>query len=103
MVNYNFNFDFNLTNITSNFFSWSLQGYIGILGFFFWPWVFTVISIYLYEKNQSAVVFAVVMLIFMAAFSNAWLQVGVYTSILQILVSLILTGLFLIFFTKRRG
>ena len=82
---------------------WSLQGYIVILGGgVFWATIFTVVSVYVYLKQQSMVAWAVAMLILFAAFGNALMGVGVWINLLHILIALSITGLFLLFLTKYR-
>lgn len=80
-----------------------MQGYINALGFFVWPIIFTSIIGYVYLKNQSVTTAAIVILIFVAAFSDTLAAVPTWYSFMHILVALIIAGLFLVFFTKIRG
>ena len=93
----------NFTYIFSHFFEWSLQGYVHLLGFWFWPIVFTTVGGYIYMKQQSVVAWAIGMLILIAIMTNAVVGVNVWFSIMHILVSLVVTGLFLVFITKYRS
>ena len=81
---------------------WSLQGYTHLLGFLFWPIIFTTIGVYIYMKQQSVVAWAVGMLILIAAFSNNMLGVDPWFNLMYILISLSFTGLVLVFITKYR-
>ena len=92
----------NFTYIATHFMAWSLQGYTNILGFLFWPIVFTVIGGYIYMKQQSVTAWAIGMLILIAAFGNNLVGVGPWFSFMHIAVALVFTGLFLVFITKYR-
>ena len=92
----------NYTWIMQHFFTYGTQAYTNIIGFFFWPWIFTVIGGYVYLKNQSVVAYAVFMLIIFAAFGNTFVNVELWVTFVQITFSLAIMGLFLIFFTKIR-
>jgi CHASE2 domain-containing sensor protein len=93
----------NITYISQHFLDWALQGYLQILGgSIFWSIIFTVIGVYVYLKQQSVVVWAVAMLIIIAAFGNYLVGVEGWISLIHILIALSITGLFLIFFTKYR-
>lgn len=81
---------------------WAFSGYINAVGLFFWPIVFTVIIVYVYLKNQSFVTLAVAALIIFAAFGNALAGVGIWANILYISVSIIIAGLILLLFIRRR-
>jgi len=94
--------DINWTNITNNFMQWSMQGYILAFGFFFWPFIFTVITGLVYVKHRSLVEAAVVLLILLCVFGNALIGVEIWTTIMYIIVALIFTGLFLQLLSKRR-
>jgi len=94
----------NYTDFIYNFFEYSLQGYhLNIIGAgFFWAILFSVIGGYVYIKSQSMVAFAVVMLVFMAAFGNALVGVNPWHNFMLIVVALIMMGLVLVFITKNR-
>jgi len=87
-----------------NFWTWSLQGYINIVGFFFWPIILASIIGYIYLKNQSIVAASIAILIFIGAFAstNIFIHVSSFVMILQIIVALAFTGLVVIFLTKWR-
>jgi len=82
---------------------YSTQGYINVVGFLFWPIVFSAIIGYVYLKNQSVTIVAVVILIVFAAFGNMFVGVDEWYSLMYILVALAVTGLLLVFLTKVRG
>jgi len=92
----------NWTYITDNFISWSLQGYFTTLGYLFWPIFFSAIVGYLYLKNQSLTIVAVVLLVIFAAFGNALAGVEGFVSFTHIATALIMAGLVLYFITKLR-
>lgn len=92
----------NYSEIMSNFSGWALQGYMVVGMGVFYAIVFSAVGGYVYLKNQSVVVWAIVMLIFMAAFGNALIGVDMFVSFVQICFVLAITGLFLVFFTKFR-
>lgn len=92
----------NFTYIQQNLVEWSLAPYITAMGFLFWPTIFSAIIGYVYMKNQSAVSAAVAALILFGVFGNLLMHVDIWISAMQILVSLIITGLVLVFLTKMR-
>lgn len=92
----------NFTYIQQHLIEWSLQPYINIFGFFFYPLLFMVIGGYIYLKQQSVVAWAVGMLIFIVAFGNTFMEVSILVTFLQITVSLVFMGLMLVFITKIR-
>jgi len=80
-----------------------MYGYNAVLGFFVWPLIFTAVIGYVYLKQQSFVVAAVAAMIIIAAFGNYIANMDIWLSILYILVALAITGLFLMFLSKRRN
>ena len=68
----------------------------------FWAFLFTVIGGYIYLKQQSVVAWAVGMLILIAAFGNSIMGITLWVSFMQIVIALVLMGLFLVFLTKIR-
>jgi len=93
----------NLSYIAENFVSWSLQGYIGVLGGgVFWSMIFIGVSAYIYIKNQSIIAWVIVMLIMFAAFGNALVGVDGLMTLFHILIALGLTALVLLFVSKYR-
>ena len=93
----------NWTNWSNNLIDYSLQGYTEVLGFLFWPIIFSAIIGYVYLKNQSITVAAVFILIIFAAFGNHFVGVDEWYSLMYILVALAVTGLLLLFLTKTRS
>ena len=94
----------NWTYIWGNFTNWSLSAYtdIPVFGNFFWPIIFTAVIGYVYLKQQSFTAAAVAALILLAVFTNVLVGVQTWVSVMQILVSLAMTALVLIFLTKLR-
>ena len=92
----------NFTYIMENFMQWSTQGYTTALGVIFWPLFFCGIIGYVYMKQQSLVAVTIVILIIFSVFGNALLGVTVFTILMYLIVSLVMTALFLIFMTKVR-
>lgn len=92
----------NFTYIIENFMEWSLQGYTALLGFLFWPIIFTTISVYVYLKQQSATAWAIAILIFIAVFGNELLGVDPWLNLIYVLVAFSFMGLTLLFITKYR-
>ena len=93
----------NFSYIQENLVEWSLQGYVNSLGFFFLPLMFIAVVGYVYFKQQSYVAAAIAALVMFSAFGEAMLGVEVFTMFLHILASLVVTVLFLVFLTRRRG
>lgn len=81
-----------------------MKGYVNALGFLVWPLIFSAVIGYVYLKNQSAVAAAAVALIIMCVFSSVLTHPnnGLWYSLMYILISLVITGLLLIFLTKVR-
>lgn len=92
----------NWTYIMQNFSSWSMQGYTNALGIFVWPIIFSAVLGYIYLKNQSLIMLAAGILIIMATFINYFVGMEIWINILFILFAMIITGLFLFFFVRRR-
>lgn len=94
----------NLTYIWNNFLEWSTQGYTEIVGFFFWPIIFSVVIGYAYLATRSVVVAAIAMLIVFGAFGGTgiFLRVDMWVMTMQAIFALIMTGLVVIFLTKWR-
>jgi len=80
-----------------------MQGYHTALGAFVWPLIFCGVIGYVYLKQQSYVAAAVAAMIIISVFGNYMTGMETFMSILWILVALAITGLFLIFLSKRRG
>jgi len=95
----------NFTYIMENFWTWSLQGYSTVVGFFFWPIILSTIIGYIYLKNQSAMAATVAILLFMAAFATTGIftDVGPFIMILQIIVTLSSAALVVLFISKWRS
>jgi len=88
-----------------NFWAWSTQGYTDAVGFFFWPIMLSAIIGYIYLKNQSVVVAAVAILIFLGAFatSGIFIHVSAFVLILQLIVTLASAGLVVLFVSRWRS
>lgn len=97
--------DLNFTEFKGDIISFSIQGYINILGFFFWPVLFTGIIAYIYLKNQSAVAAVVGVIIIFAGFAGEgiFMNVPVVVMFYQAITALVIAGLFVMIFTRRRG
>jgi hypothetical protein len=93
------NFSYWITHFNEMIFS----PYNAALGLFVWPLIFTGVIGYVYVKQESYVAAAVSALILMAVFSNAMTGMEIWVSLIYILVALAITGLFLIFLSKRRN
>lgn len=92
----------NWTYFTENFMSLGFQPYITVLGFVFWPIIFTTIIGYTYLKQQSATSAAVIGLIIFAIFGNYLVGVDIWITAMYLLISLAITGLILVFISKNR-
>lgn len=92
----------NFTYWQQNLMSQIMYGYNITLGFFVWPILFTAVIGYIYLKQQSYVAAAVATMVIMAAFSNYMSGMETWVSVMFILVALSITGLVLIFISKRR-
>lgn len=95
----------NFTYIMENFWVWSTQGYVDVVGFFFWPIILSAIIGYIYLKNQSVVVASVAILLFLSAFglTGIFAQVSEFVMILQLIVALACTGLVVLFVSRWRS
>ena len=82
-----------------------IQGYINIFGYFFWPILFTGWIAYIYAKNKSATTAAVGILIICAGFgaTGVFTHTPIIVMFYQFIVAMAITGLVVIFFTRRRG
>ena len=98
------NISFNWTNIQQNLIANMTLGFTNIVGFFFWPIVFTVVITYLYQKTHSAMVAASAILIIMGSLvtSNIFLQVPIIVSFFQIVVCLAVAGLVTVLLLRIR-
>lgn len=93
----------NLTYIAQHFIEWTTQGYSLAVGAgVFWVLLFIGISGYFYLKNQSVVVWAVIILVFIVAFGDALIGVDIVITLFHILIALAFTGLLLLFVSKYR-
>lgn len=92
----------NFTYIQENLVAWSLQGYVTVLGFFFLPLIFCIISGYVYLNQCSATAAVVALLILFSIFGEMLLGVEIFTMLMHIIVALVMTALLLIFLTKVR-
>ena len=96
---------FNFTYIQQHFLEFLFQGYTQIAGYFVWPIIFTTFVAYIYVTNRSAVSAAVGILIICAGFvgTGVFVNTPVVTMLFQLVVALSITGLVVIFLTRRRG
>ena len=92
----------NFTYIQENLVAWSLQGYVTVLGYFFLPLIFCIISGYVYLNQRSATAAAIAILLLFSVFGGMLLDVDLFNMLMQIIVALIMTALVLIFLSKRR-
>jgi hypothetical protein len=93
----------NWTYWMENLVQLSFEGYIRVLGYFFYPVMFSFIIAYVYVRMQSLTAAAVAILVIIAVFGNALVGVEPWITVLHISVALIVTALLLIFIIKRRG
>ena len=91
----------NFTYIAQNLVNWSMSAYTTVLGGFVWPVIFAAVIGYVYLKNQSLTIAAVAALIIFAVFGNALVGVDAFINFLYIGVSLITTGIILLFIIRR--
>lgn len=78
-----------------------MSGYVTVIGVFVWPLIFLTIIGYVYLKQQSLTAAAVAALIIFAVFGNALVGVDILMNFIYIAVSLIVTGVVLLFFIRR--
>jgi hypothetical protein len=78
-----------------------MSGYVSAIGVFVWPVIFAAIIGYIYLKNQSLTIAAVAALMIIAVFGNALMGVDAFINFLYIAVSLIVTGVVLLFIIRR--
>lgn len=94
----------NFTVIRQDFIHYAILGYTNVVGFFFWPILFSSIIVYLYVKNKSAVVAAVAILVFFGglAGTDIFLEVPLVVAFFHVVTSIILAGLAVVFLTRVR-
>lgn len=80
-----------------------MSGYADILGVFMWPFFFAVIIGYVYVKQESLVAAAIATLIIFAAFGDILMGASIFSMIMHIAVSLIFTGLVLLWISRRKS
>ena len=97
--------DFNFTYWQQHFIEFCIQGYVNIVGYFFWPILCSSFVAYIYVKNKSAVSASVGIIIICAGFVGTGVlsHTPVVTMLFQLIVALSITGLVVVFLTKRRG
>ena len=92
----------NFTYWMENFVEHSLLGYTDILGVLVYPLIFVAIIGYVYMKNQSFTALVVIVLVLLVAFNGVVAEIPLLYTFIYIAVSLIVTGIFLAFFTRLR-
>ena len=95
----------NWTDWSSDLFGKSMAGYETAMGVFAWVLIFSGIIAYVYVKQQSYVAAAAAGIVLLTAFASTGYLIGVDTWIIfiTILISLAITGLFVLFISKRRN
>lgn len=95
----------NFTNIMSDFWDWALQGYVNIVGFLFYPIVFSAIIGYIYLKNQSALSAVIAILLFFGAFgaTGVLANVPALNMAFYLIVCIVSGVLVLLFVSKWRA
>ena len=96
---------FNFSEWQPNLFTMSIMGYVQVVNIFFWPIVFSGIIAYVYRKNMSAVSAGVAILIIFAgtATSDVFLGADVFVLFMQLALTLVFTGLVVVFLLRRRN
>lgn len=92
----------NFTYWHQHLFELSMQGYTTVLGVFVWPLIFMGVIGYVYLKQQSYVAAAVATLVIISTFGNYLIGVDELMILLYLFVALAMTGLILIFLSKKR-
>ena len=94
----------NYTELINNtgIINYSMNAYIAILGVFTYPLIFCGIIGYVYTKQQSVIAAAVATLILFTAFNTLILKVGIFITVIHILVTIAIGSLFLLFFSRWR-
>ena len=95
----------NFTTIMQDFWNWSFQGYTNVVGFFFYPIIFSAIIGYIYLKNQSALTATVAILLFFGAFgaTGVFADVPYLVMAFQLIVTVVSAVLVLLFVSKWRS
>jgi len=95
----------NFTYIQQNLITWTIQGYTGVFGGFFWALLFSGVIIYIYVKNASLVTAAVGIMIIFAGFGTSSVMLGIpaFTAAMQLIVAAAIAGLVTVYLTRRRG
>jgi hypothetical protein len=95
--------DLNFTYIQHNIIQWTTQGYVTVFGFFFLPIFYMGIIGYVYTRMKSATAAVVAILIILSAMGNAFADVPLLVSFLQITVALIMSILVVFFISRIRS
>jgi len=95
----------NWSDWSSDFIGKSMAPYETVMGVFSWVLIFTAIIGYVYVKQQSYVAAAAAGIVLLTAFAATGYLVGTDSWILliTIFISLAVTGLFVLFISKRRN
>lgn len=96
--------DFNFSYWQQHLIDFMTMPFTRIVGFFFWPIVFSGLIAYIYVKNKSAVSAAVAILIICGGFmgSGVFMEVPGVVMFFQLIVSLAIAGLVVVFLMRRR-
>ena len=94
----------NYTNFINNFWDYALRGYNTSLGYFFYPLVLGAIIGYLYVKTESALVASVAIILVFIGYGTTGIFANVqpFVIFLQIIVTLSIVGLIILFLTRWR-
>lgn len=95
--------DLNFTYIQHHLIEWSTQGYVIVFGFFFLPIFYMGIVGFVYTRMKSATAAVVAVLIIFSAMGNAFADVPLLASFLQIVVALIMSVLVVFFISRIRS
>ena len=95
----------NWTDWSSDLFGKSMAGYETAMGVFAWVLIFSGIIAYVYVKQQSYVAAASAGIVILTAFASTGYIIGADSWILliTIIICLAITGLFVLFISKRRN
>lgn len=97
--------ELNFTYVQQHLIEFMLQGYVNVAGYFVWPIIFSTWIAYIYVTNRSAVSASIGILLICAGFvgTNIFTHTPVVIMFYQLIVALSITGLVVIFLTRRRG
>ena len=93
----------NWSDWTGNFINKSMFPYEHVMGIGAWAFIFSVVIVYVYVKQQSFTTAAIAGLIILAVFVNFMGGLSSWVNLMYVSIALIIAVVFTILFIRRRG